>query len=162
MRQGAHSCSIPPSIRSALTYNWRALPQETSQPYLSIVIPALNEAGRLPSSLQRLYDYLCRQDYRWEIIVVSNGSTDDTDAVVHEAAKRIPNLRLLSLRQRGKGVASRFGAFQSHGDVIFLCDADLSMPPENLARFLDLVADADIVVGSREATGARRYNEPAY
>ena len=54
-------------------------------PHLSIIIPAFNEARRLPLTLKRLHDYLIRQDYAWEIIVVSNGSTDETESVVHEA-----------------------------------------------------------------------------
>lgn len=151
------------SIRSAVPYNWRALSIQTSSPpFLSIVIPALNEAERLPSTLDRLYRYLSQQDYSWEIIVVSNGSTDSTEEVVREAALRIPDLELVALRQRGKGVASRFGALRSRGDVVFLCDADLSMPPDELARFIDAMRDADIVAGSREAPGARRYDEPSY
>lgn len=130
--------------------------------YLSIVIPALNEAGRLPSTLDRLHEYLREQSYRWEIIVVSNGSTDGTEAVVNEACRRIPNLELITLRQRGKGLASRFGALRSKGEIVFLCDADLSMPPETLARFIEAIQDADVVAGSREAPGARRYDEPGY
>jgi glycosyltransferase involved in cell wall biosynthesis len=136
--------------------------QSSSPTFLSIVIPALNEAGRLPSTLERLHRYLSAQDYTWEIIVVSNGSTDGTEAVVREAAERIPNLELVTLRQRGKGVASRFGALRSRGDIVFLCDADLSMPPENLARFIEAMKSVDIVVGSREAPGAKRYDEPGY
>jgi dolichyl-phosphate beta-glucosyltransferase len=59
-------------------------------------------------------------------------------------------------------VASRFGALRSRGDIVFLCDADLSMPPENLARFIEAMKSVDIVVGSREAPGAKRYDEPGY
>lgn len=136
--------------------------QAPTAPYLSIVIPALNEAGRLPSTLDRLYEYLRQQEFTWEIIVVSNGSTDGTERVVQEAATRIPNLDLVTLRQRGKGTASRFGALRSRGEIVFLCDADLSMPPDNLARFIEGLKTADIVAGSREAVGARRYNEPSY
>lgn len=151
------------SIRSAVAYNWPTLSgQPPSAPYLSIIIPALNEAGRLPSTLERLHEYLRRQEYTWEIIVVSNGSTDGTEDVVRRAAEHIPNLELVSLRQRGKGVASRFGALRSRGEIVFLCDADLSMPPENLSRFIEAMADADIVAGSREAPGAVRYHEPRY
>lgn len=94
--------------------------------------------------------------------MVSNGSSDGTEDIVREAAERIPNLDLVALRQRGKGVASRFGALRSRGEIVFLCDADLSMPPENLAHFIEAMKTADIVVGSREAPGARRYNEPGY
>jgi dolichyl-phosphate beta-glucosyltransferase len=127
---------------------------------LSIVIPALNEAERLPATLDRLYEYLRRQDYTWEIVVVSNGSTDATDDVVRAASARIPNLRLVSLSARGKGLAARVGALRSTGRIVFLCDADLSMPPEALDGFLKLSQENDVVAGSREAAGARRVGEP--
>jgi glycosyltransferase involved in cell wall biosynthesis len=92
--------------------------------------------------------------------VAVNGSTDDTEGAVRRAARVRPNVRLVTTAVRGKGVAVKTGALQSRGDVVFICDADLSMPPETLARFLDAIQEADVVVGSREAPGARRYNEP--
>jgi dolichyl-phosphate beta-glucosyltransferase len=124
------------------------------------VIPAYNEARRLPPTLDRLCDYLAKQTYTWEIIVVSNGSTDGTEHVVRRSASEVPGIKLVAIDERGKGVAARTGALESAGDVVFLCDADLSMDPENLARFLGLIDAASVVVGSREAPGARRFNEP--
>jgi dolichyl-phosphate beta-glucosyltransferase len=135
-------------------------PVPDQSPYLSIVIPAYNEARRLPPTLDRLYAYLRDQPYDWEIIVVSNGSTDGTEAVVEQAQMTLPNLRLISLRDRGKGLATKIGALRSRGQVVFLCDADLSMPPEELALFLREIETIDVVAGSREAPGARRYSEP--
>lgn len=129
-------------------------------PYLSIVVPAYNEERRLPPTLQRLYAYLSSQTYDWEIIVVSNGCTDRTEAVVQHAALTVPNLHLISLGKRGKGIAVKTGALASRGAIVFLCDADLSMPPEEVALFLDLIDSIDVVVGSREAPGAHRYDEP--
>ncbi len=129
-------------------------------PRLSIVIPAHNEVRRLPETLARLHHYLREQPYSWEIIVVSNASTDGTEALVREMAGTIPGLQLLTLTGRGKGLAVRAGAIRSWGEVVFLCDADLSMPPETLAQFLGVIETCDIVVGSREAAGATRYGEP--
>ena len=139
-----------------------SIADNSGSPHLSLVVPALNEARRLPLTLKRLHEYLSRQPYGWEIIVVSNGSSDETDAVVREASEWLPNLELITLSQRGKGRAVREGALHSRGDVVFICDADLSMPPETLAKFLDAATEADVVVGSREASGARRYGEPPY
>lgn len=127
-----------------------------------MVIPALNEAQRLPRTLQRLRDYLNRQRYTWEIIVVSNGSTDGTEQVVEEFARDCPNVCVISLAERGKGRALKVGALRSCGSVVFLCDADLSMPPETLSAFLRVLEGADVVAGSREGKGARRYNEPRH
>jgi dolichyl-phosphate beta-glucosyltransferase len=132
------------------------------KPLLSIVIPAFNEARRVPLTLKRLHEYLGRQEYVWEIIVVSNGSTDATELVVREAAEWLPNLELVSLEARGKGLAVREGVLNSTGQVVFFCDADLSMPPAELQRFLEATMEADVIVGSREAPGAHRYGEPRY
>jgi dolichyl-phosphate beta-glucosyltransferase len=110
--------------------------------------------------LDRLYTYLRHQPYDWEILVVSNGCTDDTDGAVRRAARTIPNLELIRVPERGKGLASKDGALRSRGEVVFLCDADLSMPPEELAGFLAGLESADVVAGSREAPGAHRYDEP--
>lgn len=129
-------------------------------PRLSIVIPAYNEARRLPSTLSRLHAYLRDQVYSWEIIVVSNASVDGTDDLVRELTAEIPGLQLISLTGKGKGLAVRTGAIRSWGDIVFLCDADLSMPPESIAAFMDAIEHADVVVGSREAAGARRFDEP--
>ena len=93
---------------------------------------------------------------------MSNGCTDDTDGVVRRAACNIPNLELISVPERGKGLASKDGALRSRGEVVFLCDADLSMPPEELAAFLTALESADVIAGSREAPGAHRYDEPWY
>jgi dolichyl-phosphate beta-glucosyltransferase len=92
--------------------------------------------------------------------VVSNGSTDGTAALVHDMEARMSALRCMELAERGKGLACRAGALATRGDIVFLCDADLSMPPDNLTLFLDGVASFDVVVGSREASGAQRYREP--
>ena len=114
----------------------------------------------MPPTLQRLSAYLKSQEFAWEILVVSNGSTDDTESVVSAFALNHPAVRLLTVDRRGKGLAARAGALASWGDLIFLCDADLSMPPEYLQSFLNMPADVDVVVGSREAHGSRRFNEP--
>ena len=129
---------------------------------LSIVIPALNEEGRLPRTLTRLVAYLRSRPYAWEIVVVSNGSTDGTDETVVTTARDVPELRLVSIPERGKGIAVRTGIARSSGEIVLLCDADLSMPPETLAEFLEAADRADVVVGSREAAGAVRYSEPRY
>jgi dolichyl-phosphate beta-glucosyltransferase len=129
-------------------------------PRLSIIIPAHNEARRLPRTLDRLHAYLTEQPYTWEIIVVSNASEDATEDIVRAYAERIPGLQLISLTGRGKGLAVRAGAIRSWGEVVFICDADLSMPPETLARFMEEIEMHDVVVGSREAPGARRFDEP--
>lgn len=135
-------------------------PDPGRSPFLSVVIPAFNEEHRLEPTLRRLHEYLGSQDYSWEIVVVSNGSTDDTSGLVRRISAEMPNLQLIDLSERGKGIASRTGALHSRGDIVFLCDADLSMPPQALGAFLHAIERADVVAGSREAQGSKRYLEP--
>lgn len=136
---------------------------DTERPLLSIVIPALNEANRLPGSLQKIDEFLSKQSYKAEVVVVENGSTDDTVGVVNRFAQDHPYVRLFAGEPRGKGRAVRRGMIEARGEYRFICDADLSMPIEEVANFLPPNLDGyDVAIGSREAKGARRYNEPAY
>lgn len=134
-----------------------------SAPLLSIIIPAYNEENRLPSALDEISRFLASQPYSAEIVIVENGSRDRTLQIGQEYAERLPNLRVFHEEQRGKGLAVRRGMLEARGEYRFICDVDLSMPIAEVNRFLPPVAgDADILIGSREAPGAVRYNEPAY
>ncbi len=132
--------------------------------FLSVVIPAYNEEGRLPASLEALAAFLPTQPFSSEVVVVDDGSEDDTAGVVERARAGFPvPLRLLRRPHLGKGGAVRAGMLAARGRWRFLCDADLSMPLEDLARFWPLTrAGAVVVIGSREAPGARRFDEPPH
>ena len=130
--------------------------------HLSIVIPAYNEAQRLPPSLARLRQYLGSQAYEYEVLVVDNASTDATPLVAQRAAEDWSQLRFISIGARGKGIAVKVGALEAKGELVMLCDADLSMPIEQLERFLPLLGRYDIVIASREGAGAKRVGEPEY
>jgi len=113
--------------------------------------------------LERVFTFLEKQPYSYEVIVVENGSTDRTFDVAQRAANNNPQLFVLHDDRAGKGNAVRRGFLAAHGEYRFLCDADLSMPIEELGKFLpSAMADFDIAIGSREAQGAVRYNEPSY
>ncbi len=131
--------------------------------FLSLIIPAHNEEHRLPPTLKAVDAYLDRQQYASEVIVVENGSQDLTAVVAEAFAADHPRVRLFQEAGRGKGLAVRHGMLEARGDYRFICDADLSMPIEEVAKFLPPALDGyDVAIGSREAPGARRYNEPAY
>jgi dolichyl-phosphate beta-glucosyltransferase len=137
------------------------VPVSASPPTLSIVIPAWNEAERLPATLQALVAWLGAQPWQWEIRVVDDGSTDGTASVVAEAAAAEPRIVLQREPHRGKGGAVKAGMLATTGAFRFICDADLSMPLHELPRFLPpLLTDFDIAIGSREGAGARRVGEP--
>jgi len=132
-------------------------------PLLSIIIPALNEEDRLPESLTKVLGFLEAQAYPAEVLLVDNGSTDRTAAIAQEFAARHSNLRLLQDPHRGKGLAVRRGMLAAQGEYRFICDADLSMPIEEVNRFLPPAMEGyDIAIASRETPGAVRYGEPAY
>jgi dolichyl-phosphate beta-glucosyltransferase len=134
-----------------------------SSPYLSIIIPAHNEEHRLPPSLDKIDQFLKGQSYTAEIIVVENGSTDGTYQTALNLTANIPNLRVFKEERRGKGLAVQRGMLEALGEYRFICDADLSMPIEQVARFLPPnLKEIDIAIGSREAKGSKRYNEPEY
>ena len=132
-------------------------------PFLSIIIPAHNEESRLPRTLEQVFHFLEEQHYPAEVIVVENGSSDHTYEIAEEFTHKHPNLTALREENRGKGNAIRRGILEAQGEYRFICDADLSMPIEELPKFLPpTLTDFDIAIGSREAPGAIRYNEPSY
>ena len=131
--------------------------------FLSIIIPAHNEERRLPPSLKAIDAFLDHQPYESEVLVVENGSQDQTAVVTEAYAADHPRVRLLSEHGRGKGLAVRRGMLVAAGQYRFVCDADLSMPIEELPKFLPpLAGEYDVAIGSREVPGARRFNEPAF
>ena len=134
-----------------------------TQPFLSIIIPAHNEARRLPPSLEKIDAFLDTQPFDAEVLVVENGSIDDTLGIAESYAEKMPRLRVLHEDLRGKGLAVRRGMLAASGEYRFLCDADLSMPIEQITRFLPPELDGfDIAIGSREVAGSVRYDEPWY
>ena len=125
---------------------------------LSVIVPAYNEEHRLPPTLERLHAFLSAQPLRYEILVVDDGSKDGTCRVTEEAIAHIPNLKLLrQMPNKGKGAAVRMGMLAARGQIRVMCDADCSMPPEQLPRLLAPIAacKAEIAIGSRYAEGAK-------
>ncbi|HSL43160.1 MAG TPA: dolichyl-phosphate beta-glucosyltransferase [Anaerolineales bacterium] len=131
-------------------------------PFFSIVIPAYNEQNRLPGTLEQIFHFLKQQSFTSEVIVVENGSTDNTRQIAEGFAKQHENLRVLE-SEKGKGAAIKQGMLAAKGEYRFMCDADLSMPVEEIIKFLPpKLQDFDIAIGSREARGSVRFNEPSY
>ena len=127
-----------------------------AQPYLSIVIPAYNEAERIPSALVDMDRRLADADYSYEIIVVNDGSTDTTASVVRNMAKMVRNLKLVDAPANGgKGAAVRRGMLLAAGTIRLFTDADNSTSIDQFAAMMPLFKEgADVVIGSRTAHGA--------
>jgi len=112
-------------------------------------------------TLERLRAYLAPRPWRWEVVVVDDGSTDGTMSVVERAAGADGRVRVQREPHRGKGGAVRAGLLASTAAHRFICDADLSMPVHELERFMPpALGEADVAIGSREGAGARRVGEP--
>ena len=124
------------------------------RPLLSLVIPAYNEASRLPATLKRIREHQRSWNFPNEVIIVVEPSQDGTLALAEEAAKHNSGLRVFTYHeQRGKGFAVRNGMLRARGDCIFFLDADLSTPLEDLdAGFLRMRKDRsiDVLVGNRQ------------
>ncbi len=145
-----------------------------SSPFVSIIFPAYNEAKRLPPTLERTVAFLVQQPYVSEVIVVENGSTDETAAVVeqfieHQQSEQpTPSARVtvrLLRSAKGKGAAVKHGMLNAKGDYLVMSDADLSVPIEDIAEFLPPALPAgsfDVAIASREVAGAVRHGEPEY
>lgn len=129
-------------------------------PRLSLVIPAYNEAARLPDSLPQAIAFATTVEGGAEVLVVDNASTDRTREIAEAAAAGQPAVRVLAEPRRGKGAAVRRGALAARGDWVFFADADLSMPIDQVRRFLPPALAVDVAIASREAAGARRFGEP--
>jgi glycosyltransferase involved in cell wall biosynthesis len=117
----------------------------------SIVIPAYNEGGRLGATLEKVLAYVRSQGWNAEVIVVNDGSRDNTADLVRGFAEKDSALRLVeNPGNRGKGYAVRNGMLSARGEVVVFSDADLSSPIEEMPKLLAaLGAGADIAIGSR-------------
>jgi dolichyl-phosphate beta-glucosyltransferase len=123
-------------------------------PRLSVVIPAYNEAQRLPATLERLAAWFAAFKGRAELIVVDDGSTDGTAAVAEAWSPRMPPNAVLRVvrhdTNRGKGAAIRDGCLRAAGEVVLFTDADLASPPEEWPKVLAAIDEgAGVAIGSR-------------
>jgi dolichyl-phosphate beta-glucosyltransferase len=140
---------------------------DSRPPDVTIVLPAYNEAPRIEPALSELFGYLLRGGRPrsggrssdelgpWEVLVVDDGSTDATVAVVEAFADSIrargrePRLRVLRCPHRGKGGAVTAGVLAATGDLVIFTDADMATPPDQLPLLTAALADHDIALGSR-------------
>ncbi|HEX4086190.1 MAG TPA: dolichyl-phosphate beta-glucosyltransferase [Chthoniobacteraceae bacterium] len=122
-------------------------------------MPAFNEAARLPNSLRLLGGFLGRAARIFEVLIVVEHSTDGTLELAREAALEQANFHVIDNRvQRGKGYAVRSGMKVARGEIQFFMDADLSVPLEEIERFLaffEANPDVDVLLGSRQHPESR-------
>jgi dolichyl-phosphate beta-glucosyltransferase len=124
---------------------------------LSVIVPAFNESERIAAGMEAIMAYLRSDRRSWELIVVDDGSTDETAYKVQQVIAAEPRARLIQYRpNRGKGFAVRTGVLVASGMWVVFLDADLSTPVEEIGHALPrLQAGVDLVIGSRSHPDAR-------
>lgn len=127
---------------------------------LSIIIPAYNEAKRLPSTIERVFACLrARFGGSFEVVVADDGSHDETVVIAREFMQKFPELKVLAFeKNRGRGAVVRDAVLKSNAEYILEMDADGSVDPEEIPRFLEYLKsypEVDFLVGSRNAAGSK-------
>lgn len=124
--------------------------------YLSVIIPAYNEEKRLAKTLEDINNYLSKQTYNYEILVVSDGSKDRTVEVAKSLLPKIKNLKVTGYEEnQGKGYAVRFGMLEAKGKYRLFTDADNSTSIDQVAKMWPWFEKGyDIIIGSRDVEGA--------
>jgi dolichyl-phosphate beta-glucosyltransferase len=132
-------------------------------PDLSVVVPVYNESTRMALSLERISTYFKAEIDHPEIIIVDDGSTDDTLQIARDFARSHPHITVLAEPHRGKASAVLAGLEHASGKVAGFMDVDLATPLEAWESCRDaLNAGAGVAIGSREGIGAERIDEPWY
>jgi dolichyl-phosphate beta-glucosyltransferase len=122
----------------------------------SVIIPAKNESSRLPPTLEKVARYFAGRGGDWELLVVDNGSRDDTPRLVEEFSRAHPQVRLLQEPAPGKGAALRTGMLAAAGELVLFSDADLSCPIEEEARLREALEKGyDVAIASRRLPGSQ-------
>jgi glycosyltransferase involved in cell wall biosynthesis len=137
----------------------------TQYPRYSIVIPAFNEGARIPATLRSVVDCIRAKGWRAEVVVVNDGSSDNTAEIVRQFSLEAPEVRLIeNPRNCGKGYSVRSGILHAVGDIVMFTDADLSSPMEEAEGLFAAIAQgADIAIGSRWlATSRQIHRQPLY
>jgi len=138
---------------------------DMAHPQLSIVIPAFNESARIEATLERVMTCISERGWDAEVLVVDDGSSDDTAVIVEQWTGVHPRLHLVqNPGNRGKGYSVRNGLLQAAGNIVMFTDADLSAPMEEAERLMAAIADgADVAIGSRWMDRTRQtIHQPLY
>ena len=127
---------------------------DIKETFLSVIVPVFNESGRIHNA-SSIADYLNRQDFSSELVIVDDGSTDNTLEIVQNSPSN-PNRSIISYKpNRGKGHAIKVGMLTSRGKYRLFTDIDLSTPMKEFHKFLPHLEGNDVIIGSRRIEGAR-------
>lgn len=126
---------------------------KTNNIFLSIIIPLYNEQNRI-DKLAKIYHFLNQQDFSYEVILINDGSYDNTLKMLKHLSKKV-KFNLISYETNmGKGFAVKSGMLAAYGRYRLFTDVDLSTPIEELSKFFPYLREYDLVIGSRKMRGA--------
>lgn len=129
---------------------------------LSIILPAYNEEFRLKESLEKIVLFMNSIEFQSELIIVNNASSDKTSIIAEEFSEVDHRIKVIDEMHKGKGYAVTAGMLIAGGEYNLMCDADLSVPIEDVLSLIPPNSYGDVVIGSREIIGAIRIGEPWY
>lgn len=131
--------------------------------HLSVIIPAYNEEPNFnKGTLDEVPKYLGKQIYSWEILIIDDGSEDQTAKLGQEFAKKHENVRVVKNPHQGKAETVKTGVKEAKGELILFTDFDQATPLSEAEKLLPYFPEYDIVIGSRQLPGAKREKEPFY
>ena len=143
----AYDTPVEPETRSAL------LEDGSPRPYVTIVLPCYNEGAHVLQEIDRITEAMNASEFTYELMCIDDASTDDTLAVLQDAATRYANLRIMPFRRNGgSGTARRIGTQQAHGEIVVWTDADMTYENERIPELVRILRDDasyDQVVGAR-------------
>jgi len=118
--------------------------------FLSLVIPAYNQENEVKNCLRKIKEILDNTKLKYELIVVNDGSTDDTLKQLRDIKNSFPNLKIISYQvNKGKGCAVKKGILETSGDVVIFLDGDLDINSDCIIKYINELADCDLVIASK-------------
>src|SRR3989344_1052027 len=135
----------------------------SEKPHLTVIIPAYNEEPNFKrGALNEVPKYLEKQNYSYEILIVDDGSEDQTAKLAEDFAKKNKNIRVIKNPHQGKAETVKKGIEEANGELVLFTDFDQATPLPEVEKLLTFIPDYDIVIGSRQLPGAKREKEPFY
>lgn len=129
---------------------------------VSIVVAMYNEEAIVSHCYQKIREVMEATPFSWELIAVDDGSNDHTASILDELVKNFPHCIVIHRPHQGQGAALKSGFERAQGEAIVTLDADLSFDPKDIPRLLENLANADVVIGSPFAKGAKCRNIPPH
>ena len=135
----------------------------TPKPHLSVIVPAYNEEPNFQKEiLDEVPKYLEKQNYSYEVLIIDDGSEDETAKLAGDFAQKYKNIQVIKNPHQGKAETVKTGVLKAKGNLILFTDFDQATPISEVEKLLPFFPEYDVVIGSRQLPGAKREKEPFY